>query len=313
VGGDSLGKVLEMTWRCTRIQSASREIVSIPNTMVAESVVQNYSAPTPRFGASIEVHIAPNETPKRAIKILYDALYSIQQALDPTVRLIGITDSSITCTCTYTVADYLQELGVREAVWLAIWNHLKYAGISMTTEGDEEPEPSSEEKDQTILREIEPFKPFSDEALQQMAQKLKRQIVAPEAVIIQQGDPGDSLFIITEGAVAVIVEPPEGKPIEVARLGVGIFFGEMALLIGEKRTATIKALATTHLFEITKELIAPLLEENPAMVEELAAILAKRKSETEAKQKSGSGSEKTDSLGKQFLRGIQRFFGMKQT
>ena len=71
------------------------------------------------------------------------------------------------------------------------------------------------------------------------------------------------LFIIAEGVVSVQAKLENGKVLEVASLGAGNFFGEMALLTGAIRTADIIALTQTRLIEITREDFEPLLKEHP--------------------------------------------------
>src|SRR5687768_9303130 len=62
------------------------------------------------------------------------------------------------------------------------------------------------------------------------------------AVVVKQGDPGDAFFIVSDGMLDVVVED-EGKQRSVGALGRGAFFGEIAALMGETRTATVKAVS----------------------------------------------------------------------
>jgi cAMP-dependent protein kinase regulator len=73
----------------------------------------------------------------------------------------------------------------------------------------------------------------------------------PAETIVREGDPGTSFFLIEEGEVEVHTEDPAGKPLLLARLGVGEFFGEVAVLTGRPRTATIVAKSPVTVIEIS--------------------------------------------------------------
>ena len=65
---------------------------------------------------------------------------------------------------------------------------------------------------------------------------------ARNELIIREGEAGDSFFIIEQGEVEVFVSSPRGKKKSLTILSVGDFFGEIALLTGERRTASVQAL-----------------------------------------------------------------------
>jgi branched-chain amino acid transport system substrate-binding protein len=112
--------------------------------------------------------------------------------------------------------------------------------------------------------------------------------------------------------VKVVVNLDDGKNLEVARLGAGSFFGEMALLTGETRTATIQAVTNSQLYEITKGDIAPLISLEPNIAHALTDVLAERKLATASKkEEGGSADEIKASFSRHILKSIQRFFGLK--
>ena len=110
------------------------------------------------------------------------------------------------------------------------------------------------------------FRPFPDESLADLCQKLPRHEFAAGDAIVEKGETGDSMFVVVEGCVAVFVPGKDGQPVEVARLGVPDVFGEMALLTGEPRGATVRAPTNTVVLEITKEDIMPLFDRQPEVM-----------------------------------------------
>jgi cAMP-dependent protein kinase regulator len=95
------------------------------------------------------------------------------------------------------------------------------------------------------------FAEFPPGALEQLLYSAAVRSFDPEEVIVQEGDPGTSFFLIEEGEVAVHTNDPSGKPMVLAQLGAGEFFGEVAVLTGKPRTATIVAKTPATVIEIS--------------------------------------------------------------
>jgi len=90
-------------------------------------------------------------------------------------------------------------------------------------------------------------------ALEQLLVAAAVRSFEPPEAIVREGDPGTSFFLIEEGEVEVQTEDPAGKPLMLAKLGVGDFFGEVAVLTGKPRTATIVARSPVTVIEISSE------------------------------------------------------------
>ncbi len=84
-------------------------------------------------------------------------------------------------------------------------------------------------------------------------------------IIIQQGENGDSLYVIQDGYVEVVKEI-KGSNSQLAILGKGDFFGEMAVFEGAPRTATVRALGTARVLTIDKRLLLRRINEDPSVV-----------------------------------------------
>lgn len=123
--------------------------------------------------------------------------------------------------------------------------------------------------------------------------------------LIHEDGADASLFILVAGEVEVITgDPRHGK--HIAQLGPGAFFGEMSLMTGERRSATVRALTDVTVLEITKSAIAPFLEASPELVERFAAVLKKRQAELD-RAYGASPFSVLDQGG--FASLIRRFFG----
>ena len=98
--------------------------------------------------------------------------------------------------------------------------------------------------------------------------------------LIRQGDTGESMFILVEGQANVVLER-NGSSKFVASLGPGDCFGEMSLLTGERRSATVIANTDCEVVEIARPILAKSLKQNPDLLKELSELLAKRQMEND--------------------------------
>jgi len=97
-----------------------------------------------------------------------------------------------------------------------------------------------------------------------VADGLHRRLVPAGGLAVSEGDPGDSISLIASGSVRVLVVGGHGRPLEIRRLDVGDFFGEVAALSGRPRTATVVATTDCELLEIDHWALERLVEARPA-------------------------------------------------
>jgi CRP-like cAMP-binding protein len=93
--------------------------------------------------------------------------------------------------------------------------------------------------------------------------------------VVRSGDPGASMFVVAAGVLEVMVTPPgTSEPRRSGLLGPGDVFGEMSLLTGAARSATVCTLCLTVLYEIPHTALAPLMQQRPALVEAMSKVMA---------------------------------------
>ncbi len=95
------------------------------------------------------------------------------------------------------------------------------------------------------------FGEFPPGALEQLLYSAAVHTFDPQEAIVEEGEPGTSFFLIEDGEVQVRTKDPSGKPMVLAELGAGEFFGEVAVLTGKPRTATIVATTPVTVIEIS--------------------------------------------------------------
>lgn len=120
---------------------------------------------------------------------------------------------------------------------------------------------------------------FSDLTPDQFSEVLSKMAVhnfPPHTVVVRQGDPSNSLFLISSGAVQVVRREPDGKEVVLATLKEGEFFGEMSFLTGKPRTATITTIEESEILELSKQDLEEVIAKYPGVERVLKAFYHNR-------------------------------------
>ncbi len=312
------GKVVSITWRTTRIETLDQNIICIPNSVASDSTVENLSYPREAYRSEQMVHVDPGAKPEWVEKILYDAVISatgIMRDPAPSVVFQGVKDWSACYAVRFFCEDYEQSIPVAGEVWRDIVRILRFAGFEsvihqeftlfhLRDKGAERPDTAA-----LLIDDVDVFQPFDSNKKASLCESMNRIQLEPERTVVTQGDAGESLFIVAEGALMVQMTMEDSTVLEVGRLGPGDFFGEMALLTGEPRGATITTLTTSQIFEIEKRDIEPIIQEFPEIAEDLSRILTRRMLENLRQRNDHYASlDEEKSLARNILNKIGRFF-----
>ena len=134
--------------------------------------------------------------------------------------------------------------------------------------------------DAALLRKVPLFAEFPDADREAVAALMMTRHYPKHAVLVYEGDPGDALFIVVEGNVAVTRVSNDGKETILTILREGEFFGEMGVLDGSPRSATIKALRDVDVAILARKDFLELLGKSPSMTLTLVLALSARLRET---------------------------------
>jgi CRP-like cAMP-binding protein len=204
----------------------------------------------------------------------------------PTIRIIGYLDFAIQYEIRYAFNGYDEYRRIEGEIFRLIWYHFRRHGIEIPFPirnvylHQAEPAGAAQEAPATrlerALREIDLFRPLSDEELRTAAARCRQLHYAAGERIIEEGAPGDSFFVVDRGEVEVSKDLG-GVRRALARLMEGQFFGEMALLTGERRAATVVAATDVDLFTLDKTGFHDIIVGNPAIAVDISTILSERR------------------------------------
>ncbi len=128
-----------------------------------------------------------------------------------------------------------------------------------------------------FLKQVGIFASLPENAIMQIAQALQQKRYGKDAVVIREGDPGDAMYIIANGQVKVYTENRElGIDFDITTMGPGEYFGEMSLLTGEPRSASVKTTTKTDLLMLPRKAFLQILAKVPNAAIAVSQELAKR-------------------------------------
>lgn len=301
------GAVEEMNWRVLTVRTRNNDIMAIPNATVSKTVVTNYSKPTKLHLAHVKVGVAYAHPPERVKKVLLSAVADtsgVSAKPSPTVFLMDFGSSSIQYDVRFWITDFSRKPHICDAVRSRIWYCLQRAEMGIpfpirdvylhTVSPDHEAKLRAELRSDILreLKKVELFDPLGDNEINLLAERSSIFRYTRGEPIVRQDDTGDSLYIIRNGSVEVTLSSGKNEPVVVATLGPGKFFGEMSLLTGEPRSATVSALEETQVVVVGKDGLSIVLENNPSLVEPLTGMLENRRRELEDTRTKASRQKK---------------------
>lgn len=289
-------RVIEMSWRATRMVSVDNTHTILPNATLAQANIDNYTITSPVQAMHVQVALSYQHPPNQVKEVLVAAALAAEGVLKdprPRVRLIQYGDYSITYDIKFWLVDFENMVDIRDSVMTNAWYFVHRAGLRMPfpirdvyvhqADSSRAIDEHRQHVSQVVhtLAATDIFSMLSEQALGALAACTELRIYGTGELLVRQGDTDDSLFIIRRGRVRVDVYHDNGQgAITVNRLEQGDFFGEMALLTGAPRGATVIAESDTEALLVHREGIAPLLINDTLLPERLGGVLARRLEET---------------------------------
>ena len=287
--GEFEGRVAEVTWRATKLRTKTGNFVVLPNNLVSKEAITNYSEPALPTRLEVEVGAAYQTAPNQVKAAVMEAMRHssvVLAAPAPEVHVKAFDNSAITYRAWFWVTDYEKDEAARDDVRTAIYYSFQRHGIEIPwpiqveysrpwPERDEDKRVQTQER---LLERVDLFAGLPREMRHEVAVSTATTVYGDGETIVKQGDPGQSMFVICSGAVSVVLEP---NRVEVAKIEAGGYFGEMSLLTGDPRSATVIARGDVVVVELGAELFRRLAETHAAAVEQIAVAAATRRVELE--------------------------------
>jgi len=308
------GTVREITWRATRMMTKAGNVVVVPNSVMAKDTITNFSVPTRHMRLQVEVG-ASYEVPPNVVKsVIVEALKNASELSGDRPAEVRVADfgaSAIIYRVWFWVDDFDPDDRAPDQVRTLIYYALKRNNITIPY--PIQVEMSAEEGSVVAVRSVigagslesvSLFSPLSPEERTALLGVAKPVQYAAGEAIVRQGQTGRSLFVVVRGEASVTLAGTSG---EVTRLRGGDVFGEMSLLTGEARTATVTAATDCDLVEIDAEGFRSVVLANPPVLEQVTSVAASRREGLDRHRESHAASASAVEIRQSLLARVRHF------
>jgi small-conductance mechanosensitive channel/CRP-like cAMP-binding protein len=315
--GEFEGRVAEVTWRATKLRTKTGNFVIVPNNIVAKEAVMNFSEPVAPTRVELDVGASYLSTPAQVDVAIREALAQVPRVLRapaPDALLHSFDDSAVTYRVRFWISDYEFDDEARHEVRTAIFYAFGRHGIEIPYPIEvgyqrDWPEPDAQTRQrqrEAIVSGVDLFSSLDDEQRTAIAAATTTKTYGAGEAIVRQGEPGHSMYVVCSGRAAVVLEP---QGTEIAVIERGGYFGEMSLLTGEPRTATVIARGDVVVLEIDAEVFRRLGASSPTAVEQIAIAAMTRREQLEEVRSASRGSAVAEAPST-FISRMKRFLGL---
>jgi len=327
------GQVRDIRWRSTLIETRNWETVVIPNSQIMKgrvAILGKREGRPLQWRRSLRFMVDPRVPPARVIATINEEMRdvpiaNVARAPLPNTVLHGFAYGNLEYDLRYWLTDLLEDEMTDSMVRVHLFASLQRAGIRIAEEQrtvhavtrDEAHADAVKKREigrrLEMLRGVDLFSVLSEDEMNEIAERLQYAPFARGDVITKQGNVAHWLYLIMFGEAEVRYEPEHSAPQLVSTLRAGQFFGEMALLTGESRSATVVAKTDVECYRLDGKSFQGLLLERPEIAEGISRVISSRKPDLEkvreayATQPGPAQSEQTDLLAR-----IRRFFGLRR-
>ena len=280
------GLVSEVTWRATKIRTKAGNLLVVPNSVVAKETITNYSEPSHDTRLEVEVGASYDTPPNEVKAVIAAALRNeplLVSAREPEILITDFAASAITYRVRIWTADFAADMRVRDRVRSHIYYAFRRHGISIPYPIQvqiDQPPPATAPADDAgragVLETVGILSSLTQEQRAQLVAGSRVLLYEAGQAIVREGEPGASMFVVKRGEAAVTIANTTG---ELARHRAGGFFGEMSLLTGDPRTATVTAVTDCELIEIGVDAFRSVVLADAAIVDRVTAAVATRRAE----------------------------------
>ncbi len=287
------GRVTHISWRSTSLELEDGRRVMVPNHIATSNPVMNHSRPLEPKRLSVEICLDNRIPTERAIDMLLGEAFKairkpgLARHPEPSVLVTRMDADAIY----YEIRFYhspaeIEPSLARSVVLTVLMDVLQQSELATPVTQVEMTKPPhvtfefDEEEERGLIEHAPLFEgSLESEHLAILLSNCRPAELSAGSVLMKQGEAGSSMFIIMEGAANVTIRGDSGQSHEVNILATGDVVGEMSLMTGAPRNATVTALTRVRVLEVTKNTIELLLQKSPNLAERFSKVLMERQAQ----------------------------------
>jgi CRP-like cAMP-binding protein len=267
----------------------------------------------------IDVGVSYDAPPNRVKATILQAIRDepfITRSIESEVLIADFAASSIIYRTRVWTTDFLAtDERIQDRMRSAIYYAFRRNGITIpypiqveVQKEDTPPPPPDPGVAEAALRQVSIFSSLNDADRGELARAARADTYAAGEVVVRQHERGNSMFVVLRGEAVVLLEPTNQQ---IAVVPAGGFFGEMSLLTGEPRTATVRTRVDSELLEITVDAFRRFVLANPAAVEHVGEAVSRRRAELVERAGAGTVALAVEAP-QRFMDRVRRFLRIAQ-
>jgi small-conductance mechanosensitive channel/CRP-like cAMP-binding protein len=327
---DVSGRVVEVRWRFTAVETRNRETVIIPNSYLMKNrfmVIGSRADPELRWRRTVFLNVSLDANPMRVCQVLERAIRNAEisfVARDPApsvvlmdftlgaghyavrywltdARLDDPTDSLVRAHAHAALARHGMRVAVPQEERLIVKENEAYQAAQHAVETA---------RRIAALKTVEIFRPLSDAEFASLADHLIPAPFVAGATMTHQGDVAHWLYLIIDGEADVWAESRQGQRNYIATLKSGSVFGEMGMMTGEPRSATVTAKTDVDCYRLDKAGFEQIIRARPDITTEISQVLSTRAAELAQLRAAHEGAQRPVAKNSEILKRIRAFFAL---
>jgi small-conductance mechanosensitive channel len=318
------GVITNITLNYVTIKTRGWDYVNLPNDAVTQAEIVNHSRPEGVTARTLTIEAGYDHPPLFVKKVLADAATAAPGVAPhpPPVSFVHeFKESGIEYNLRFWLTDYARRERIAGEVMAYVWYAFKRHNIelpfpkrvvTMTQPPDVQAARHAEiDEFMRQLSAIDFLAALSEQEHRRLAASAEKRVYMPGELVVREGEEGTEFFVVMQGAADVEIAAG-GQAKTIAAFGTGDFFGEMSLLTGAPRSATVRASSPLTVLVVGKGAMGQVLANNQSLIERLGETLAQRQSllashrESAAKSHKQEGGTDSRSLASRIL----KFFGL---
>jgi hypothetical protein len=292
------------------------------------SILGRREATSPAWRRILDFMVDPGVPPARVIAIVDDemrelAIPDVARTPAPSCVLKGFDEGNLRYQLRYFLTDLLEDDLTDSMVRVHLFASLQRAGIRVAepqrtvhaVNRDEAHAETVRRRELTrrleALASVPLFAGLSEDNKADVAERLQYAPFARGDVMTKQGNAAHWLYILAFGEAEVLYEPPGGTPQVIGAVRAGEFFGEMAMITGDARAATVIAKTDVECYRLDRASFQELLLGRPGIAEEIKRVMGSRRSDLEQARQAFAAAGPVADPQIRLVTRIRRFFGMR--
>lgn len=283
------GRVVEVNWRSVHIVTRDLELLVVPNSVLSQAVIRNYSQPRKHHRENVSIGFSYDDPPNKVKRVMLETALGTKGVLSepkPVIVTMSYDDSSITYVVRLFLADYAQVPAVTDEFVTRIWYAARRNGLSIPfpirdVYHHQVPKVRSDDMLQRLasyMKSLPTLAMVDASVLEELASHASLGHYGRGESAIFQGQSNVKMHFVLAGNAIAIAQDESGRGHTISEMSRGDFFGYSALLSNEPSPMSIIAVEDLEVLILETDAVQKMLNQTPRFAQQLGSVISARQS-----------------------------------